>query len=428
MFGFRKDDRYTSIAIYAFIVLALLMLGVVFCINIPYLFTQFMVLVRVLRPVTFALAFAYICNPIVRYTEAKLKKKQKMRERPHLSRSLAITATYIFLLAIIAVLLFMIVPQVAYNYRDFSSNVVRYVNIMVERINAWLQEIGLVDADQNGLYSLFNLNDINAAISSLFGWLTAQLGALSLALLETTGVVAIGLILSVYILYNKEQLLLFCKRLMLALFPRRAYLATAEAMRFADRAFGQFIIGKLIDSFIVGVITFIVLAIVQMPYYPLISAIVCVTSIIPAFGYVIGAIPSLLIIFVKDPLMAIWFLVILVIIQQVDGNIIGPKIVGSATGLASVWVITAIMLMGGYFGPIGWFIGVPLFSVLYRLLGDLVNRRLQKKHKTTALSYYETTTIARTLTDPQAAPTEEAPATDAATEPSKEAEHEKMDE
>ena len=133
MFGFHRDDRYTSIAIYSFIVLALLMLGVVVCINIPYIFQQFLLILNVLRPVTFAFAFAYICNPIVRYTESRILKK--LQAKPHLARTLAIALTYLFILIIVAILLFMIVPQIIYNYQDFTENIVRYINLLTERIN-----------------------------------------------------------------------------------------------------------------------------------------------------------------------------------------------------------------------------------------------------------------------------------------------------
>ena len=392
MLGFHKNDRYTSIAIYAFIVLALLMLGVVVCINVPYIFQQLLLFTRILRPVTFALVLAYICNPIIRYTEHKILKK--LQGKPHLSRALSIALSYLFLLIIVAILLFMIVPQILYNYQDFTANIVRYINLLTERLEGWLLEVGILVEGESSLGTLIHLEDIVAAVSGMLGWLTAQIGVLSLRLLETPGVVLGGTVLSVYVLDHKETLMLTCNKIMLAILPKKACCACAESIRFADRAFGQFIVGKLIDSFIVGVITFIVLAIVQMPYYPLISAIICVTSIIPAFGYVIGAIPSFLIIFVKSPIMALWFLVILIIIQQLDGNIIGPKIVGSATGLASVWVITAIMLMGAYLGPIGWFIGVPLFAVIYRLVGNLVNHRLKKMNRPVALSYYENTPVA----------------------------------
>jgi predicted PurR-regulated permease PerM len=389
MFGFRKNDQYTAIAIYAFIVLALLMLAVVFCINVPYLLDQLFRLLNILRPVTFAFVFAYICNPIVRYAENKLLTP--LKGRPRFSRMLAITLTYLFLTAILLVLIFMIVPQIMNNYQDFSVNVGRYISVLTERVEGWLYDVGLLNENQTSLDQLFRVEDLAATVSAVIAWLGAQLGILGLRLLETTGVVLLGIVLSVYILYHKERIHTACKRMLAALFPQRVCNATLDSFRFADQAFGRFIVGKLIDSFIVGAISFIVLAIVNMPYYPLLSAIICVTSIIPAFGYVIGAIPCFLIVFIKDPIMAIWFLVILIVIQQLDGNIIGPKIVGSATGLASVWVITAIMLMGAYLGPIGWFIGVPLFSVIYRLVGNFVNYRLKKKNRPIALSYYEET-------------------------------------
>ena len=216
------------------------------------------------------------------------------------------------------------------------------------------------------------------------GWI----GFIGGEVLTTVGNLLIGIILSAYILYHKDLLVAFFRRIMYAVFPRRACRAIGETLIFADRAFGQFIIGSIFDSLIVGTIAFAVLAIFKMPYYPLVAAILGITNLIPAFGPIIGAVPSFLIIFISDPTMAFWFLLIELVIQQVNANFISPRIISSTTGIATVWVITAIMLFGAYFGAFGWFIGVPLFSVIYRVVGDLVNRRLEKKKHPVKLEHY----------------------------------------
>lgn len=150
-------------------------------------------------------------------------------------------------------------------------------------------------------------------------------------------------------------------------------------LSFTDDTFGGFIIGKLLDSLIIGVLTFIILAIFKMPYYQMISVIIGVTNVIPFFGPFIGAIPAVFIIFIADPIKALWFIVIIIIIQQIDGNIIGPKILGQTTGLSSLGVIIAITVMSGLLGVAGMFIGVPLFALIYIGFERILNRRIAEK-------------------------------------------------
>lgn len=391
MLRFRKNDRYTSIAIYAFIVLALIMLAVVVCINLPYFFGILRNFFTVMNPLLIGLAIAYICNPLLRRIERAFSRRLG-RRYAKLCRILSLFVTYLTLLLIIALILLMMIPQIANNYQDFYKNINMYISLLVERIDAWLAESSLFGGGHS-LSELLSSKQFSEALQSFMNSVTSALGAFSVQFLAIVGNVLLGVFLSFYVLLFKEYLLAAIRKIFLAVFPMRAYRAVRETLQFTDRAFGQFIIGKLFDSLIVWAIAFVVFAIARIPYYPMIATIVGVASIIPAFGPVLGMIPGFLIIFVKDPIMALVFLALAVLIQQVDGNIIGPKIVGSSTGLSAVWVITAIILIGAWIGPIGWFIGVPLFSVIYRLVGDFANRRLAKKSYPTDLALYETTTL-----------------------------------
>jgi predicted PurR-regulated permease PerM len=135
--------------------------------------------------------------------------------------------------------------------------------------------------------------------------------------------------------------------------------------------------------------TFVVCWILKIPYYSVVSVIVCITNVIPYFGPFIGAIPSFIIIFIFSPIKAIWFVVVILVLQQIDGNIIAPRILGNAVGLSSLWVITAVTIMGGLFGLVGMVLGIPLFSIIFTIVKDIVNNRLQKKNMPTNLSAYE---------------------------------------
>ena len=161
-----------------------------------------------------------------------------------------------------------------------------------------------------------------------------------------------------------------------------------EYSRYAHKMFSGFIGGKLIDSFIIFLICCVALPLMNMPYAMLISVIIGVTNVIPFFGPFIGAIPSFVIVLIDDPIQSIYFLIYVLVLQQFDGNILGPKILGDSTGLSSFWVLFSILLFGGLFGFIGMLLGVPVFAILYRLITDLVSRSLSQKHLPVQSSEY----------------------------------------
>lgn len=394
---FKRDDRAFSVALYAFLVIAATILAVMFFIHLPDFWRGFLTFINSLWSVIIGFAIAYVCNPLVHFAESVILPRLKRHSR-RFARILSIALTFIIVALVITILVFMIVPQIALNFNAISSRAVYYVNAIIDSMDAWITGTGWFPQFE-GLRSLLQLGDVSATLNAWLAGIAGALSRLGLQIVEAISNVVIGAFLALHFLYHKEYIAATFKKVVLALFPARVFRAVADVLRHADRAFGQFIVGKLFDSIIVGLLCFIVFALVGMPYYPLISAIICITSIIPAFGYIIGAIPCFIIVWFENPTMSLWFVVILLVIQQLDGNIIGPKIVGSATGLASVWVLTAIMLMGAYFGPIGWFIGVPLFAVLYRVVGDMTNRKLAKKSLPLSLAHYEETLLREIYVD-----------------------------
>ena len=198
----------------------------------------------------------------------------------------------------------------------------------------------------------------------------------------------IGRIIALYLLMSKELFAGQGKKIIYALFEEDNANATIRNIRFVHRTFGGFISGKLVDSLIIGMICFIGMTLLNLPYPLLISLIIGITNIIPFFGPFIGAIPSIILILMVNPLQALYFGIFVFALQQFDGNILGPKILGDKTGLSSFWVIFAITLFGGYWGFVGMVVGVPLFAVLYAAWKAFINRSLQKKGLSTDTNEY----------------------------------------
>ena len=191
--------------------------------------------------------------------------------------------------------------------------------------------------------------------------------------------VVVGIIIAVYLLLSKEVFYAQVKKLMFAFFPRRAAQAVLNLTHDSNAIFCGFISGKIVDSAIIGVLCFIGCSVLQMPYTVLVSFIVGVTNVIPYFGPFIGAIPSIFIIMIDDPIKSLIFAVFILILQQLDGNVIGPKILGDSTGLSAFWVLFAVTFFGGLFGFVGMLIGVPTFAVIYSLIRNIAEYKLGKK-------------------------------------------------
>ena len=201
--------------------------------------------------------------------------------------------------------------------------------------------------------------------------------------------ILIGLIVMVYLLNMKDLLRRQFRKLLFALFSQKKAKGIIEEMQYVHRVFGGFILGKIIDSIIIGILTFFVLSLMKMPYTLLVSVIVGVTNVIPFFGPFIGAIPCFFLILLTSPIQSLYFAIAILIIQQIDGNIIGPKVLGDSTGLSSFWVLFSILLFGGLFGFVGMIIAVPFWAVIMNGMRCYMDKRLQKKDLPTSSFAYE---------------------------------------
>lgn len=191
--------------------------------------------------------------------------------------------------------------------------------------------------------------------------------------------VVIGIIISIYVLMSKESFIGQSKKLVYAIFPGKQANAIIHTVHKSNEIFGGFISGKILDSLIIGILCFICLYLMKMPYTVLVSVIVGVTNVIPFFGPYLGAVPSAILIMLANPIQGLYFILFILVLQQVDGNIIGPKILGDSTGLSSFWVVFAILIGGGVFGIPGMIIGVPVFAVIFYIIRNILNYALKRK-------------------------------------------------
>ena len=284
-------------------------------------------------------------------------------------------------------------PELINSLGTFIGSLPGYINKIAELLEVltknsdsqWIEFIeNLLNDGSKEISSWINAGVLQNLENFLSYFTTSVIGIAKMALN-----IMIGVIISVYLLVSKQKFVGQGKKVLYALFYERQANNILEVVRKSHSIFSGFISGKLIDSLIIGVLCFIGMRIMKMPYIPLVSVLVGVTNVIPFFGPYLGAIPSILLILLISPGKGIMFLIFIIILQQLDGNIIGPKILGSSTGLSAFWVIFAILIGSGLFGIIGMIAGVPVFAVIYYLIKTGLEYSLRKKNLPTDTKEYE---------------------------------------
>ena len=344
-------------------------------------------LTAILQPIIIGIVIAYLINPIMvffekhlmRWIEPKMKKKAKAKK---LCRGIATLGALAVFILIIVVLLVMLVPQLVESIQGVATTLPSEVQHLIDKTNKYLSSDSEVAnfVEDTLIYATNYIKDW--AMNDLLPKSNTYLTSITTGLINVFKVllnIIVGLIVSVYLLFSKETFIGQFKKLNYALFkPKKANIVIQTARK-SNEIFGGFISGKILDSMIIGIICYIVLLIMKMPYPVLVSVIVGVTNIIPFFGPFIGAVPSFIIIVLANPIQGLYFLIFVVILQQVDGNIIGPNILGDSTGLSPFWVIFAIMVGGGLFGFAGMLLGVPTFAVIYYIMQEILRYFLRKR-------------------------------------------------
>ena len=354
-------------------------------------------IILILMPFIYGFFIAYILNPVMIFIEEKIilpiriKISKKSIKKKSVIRLFSVILTIGFFLSVVYALIIMVFPQVFESIQSIALKCPDYFN----SFNDWLNKVIDNNKDLAKIIAPYMADVetwfIENVLPNLQEWLTNAstniIGGVYSTISQLIKFV-LGIIIAIFLLLNKELYCAQVKKIIYAVLREERANNLINNIRFANKTFGGFLNGKIIDSLIIGILTFIILSICKIPYTMLISVVVGVTNIIPYFGPFLGAIPSIIILLMVNPRQALWFLIIIVIIQQLDGNFIGPKILGDSTGLSSFWVIFAITVFGGFFGVFGMFIGVPLFAVIYAAIRTFVNERLRKKQLPDSTKFY----------------------------------------
>lgn len=367
------------------VVFAVLVLVFYVISNLPAVGDFFGKVFAVFTPLIGGAALAYLCNPILNFFERRLLRRVPETFR----RMLGIFLTYLFFILIIAAIGLLIIPQLINSFQKLFAEYENYIANAITNLNQLIANItgkfnsGAADGTVEEFISLEKINALIETLigntDDLFSVLLGNLQSYGAKLFSTISNIILSLFISFYLLVSKETRLAQVKKLVTALFSEEHAQLIFETADGANKAFGGFLGGKLLDSLIVGIVEFIAFTIFRIPYAPMLATIMGVMNIIPFFGPLIGAIPAGFIVLISDPSKILVFIIITLVIQQIDGNIIEPKVLGDRTGVSSLCVITAISIMGNLWGVFGMIIGVPLFKVVIALVQRYANSRLAQK-------------------------------------------------
>ncbi len=397
-----NDQKYLKLGLTAFGVVVLSILANQVLHQIPILTVGVRKLFSCLRPIIYGLVFAYLLTPALNLIErfvywiiGKFTTKVSRHARSVI-RFLCVLLTWGVALAVMVVLIMLVVPELISSIEGIIRNTATEVN----KLTQWVGKV-LNDNPEIRSNIVFQIRSLYSDFSSLMNNLTniielipntsVFVANLSTGVINVVYVIfhfVIGVIVSIYVMSSKERFIAQAKKSAYSLMsPARAN-HVIGVVRSAHVKFGGFFIGKIIDSMVIGVLCFILLSIFKIPYAVLISFVVGVTNIIPFFGPFIGAIPCAVILLLASPLKCLYFVIIIIVLQQVDGNILGPKILSSSIGLSSFWVMFSILVFGGFFGFWGLLCGVPVFAVIYELVSESINERLARKKMPTVTADY----------------------------------------
>ena len=395
----KKNDIYMKLGMTGAVVLFFSLIVFFFLYRIDHFSKAISMIIGILRPFLYGIAIAYIIKPMCAWFE-RMFTRLFGQKRQSLAKALAIGCSIIIALLIVLNVFLLIVPQLVSSIAKIVKDLPANLEQLKKDIPHWLENFPILkDYWKNDLQApseeLFARIDAFVADKFGSGNLSSTIGSLASGILS--GVVGladllidlfIGVIVSIYLLAKRRRLAAQASLIIHGFFkPSWASWIMDEA-RFADHIFNGFFIGKLIDSLIVGIISYAGCLFMKISSPLLISVIIGVTNIIPFFGPYIGAVPSALLVLLEDPVKCLIFLIFIILLQQLDGNVIGPKILGDATGLSSLWVMFGILLFGGLWGIIGMLIGVPLMAVLYDIVRQITIHHIRKRNKEDLLTEY----------------------------------------
>lgn len=338
-------------------------------------------IIGIISPFIIGIAIAFILNLVMRIFEERVFKfldSKKYSKYSSLKRPLSVALTFVAVFAAITGLIIFIIPQLIDSISTLTDTVPSYIRSFEELISQYVSNTEVLNTLWNNFLSAWR------EILQFTGQIvvTSLSGVVNITVGFTSGLVnfILSLIFSIYMLLNKERLQLGMKKVLYAFCKNNFADKVMYLGKVANESFSSYIGGQFIEAIIIGALCFIGMIVLKMPYALLISVLVAVTALIPIFGAFIGTIPSAFIILIIDPMKALWFVIFIIVLQQIEGNLIYPKVVGSSVGLPPIWVMLAMLIGGNTFGLLGMLLGIPTFSVIYKISREYINKRLKNKN------------------------------------------------
>ena len=375
---FIKNNHYFTICIYIFLLVVLSAIAIKAIFSFAQTKAFIFGLFRALAPFLIALLIAYILTPFVHAVNRFLRKCfKKLPDKPRMVLSMLIV--YLAALGLLVTLLIYILPEVVENLADLIAFIPNAYSEILKLIGG-LQE-RFPDVDFSSITSMLESTqtDLVSSLQDVAGGIIPVLYTASVSIVTWLANFLIAIVVSVYMLYGKKPLLRIFKVLLYALVPRDRIPVVREIVLDCNRIFSKFVVAKMVDSVIIGILCAILMTILRLPYVFLVSVFVGVTNMIPYFGPFIGAIPGIIIMLAVSPIKALIFAIMILCLQQFDGLWLGPKLMGSSTGMKPIWIIFAITIGGKFFGVIGMFLGVPITAILAYLAERYMSYRLSRK-------------------------------------------------
>ncbi|ELC8373056.1 AI-2E family transporter [Clostridium perfringens] len=355
-----------------------IILLIFFFINIKDIMNFLYKFLGILKPFIWGIAIAFILNIPVKLIEKNLGNSKFFKG---MKRSFSITLTFLFFILAITLFILFVIPQLLSSISTLMNSIPEYLSqfekfLEVNAINNSQSQVMM----QNIINELLNMwKEILKVTSQIVGTSLGYLLDFTLGI--TYGVINffLSLILAIYMLASKEILISQLKLIIYAFVSKNKADRIIELGKMCNEMFSKFILGQCTEALVIGVLCFIGMIILKMPYALLISVVIGVTALIPVFGAFLGTIPSAFIILIIDPIKALWFIIFIIVLQQLEGNLIYPRVVGSSIGLSALWVMFAMIVGGSLFGIIGMLIGIPIFGVVFKILKRVANRKINEK-------------------------------------------------
>ncbi len=372
------NSKYTTISVYSFIVICCSIIFYRIASDTSVFMGKISSIISTLQPFIIGAVIAYLLNFILVFVEERMLSKNKLNKlKPKSKRAIGLLLTYIVAFILLALFIQFVLPQLVESMLGLVNDIPTYLTNLSDLLTKYTKDLN-IDKEYLDI-AVTKLTDfINYFISVAAGLLPVVGQALGIVASSIWNIV-LGVIISIYLLIDKEKFCALGRKVVCAVFNEKHSKRILQLVDRSNDTFGKFLSGKIIDSAIIGVLTFVVLTIFKMPYVLLISVIIGITNIIPFFGPFFGAIPATIIILFVSPVKALWFILIIIVIQQLDGNIIGPKILGDSIGISAFWILFSLLVAGKFLGLVGMIIGVPLFAIIYSIIKEVIEEKLDKK-------------------------------------------------